>query len=51
MKIDLPTPTVQDVRAACETFDRQEKVTEEALEELSRRFPRNDDQATSYSRS
>ena len=43
MKTALTLPTVELVEAACKKFDREESVIEDALKELFRQYPGNDD--------
>jgi hypothetical protein len=43
MDIALTTPTKEIVRAACEKFDRDNSVVEEALKELFNQYPSNND--------
>ena len=43
MNISLQAPTADQVQAACEQFDRENQVTEQALTELFRQYPRNGD--------
>lgn len=43
MTTALLLPNADRVRAACETFDRENQLTEHALEELFRQYPQNSD--------
>jgi hypothetical protein len=43
MAAPLQTPTVERIQAACEKFDHDNELTEQALTELFRQYPRNDD--------
>jgi len=43
MTAPLQKPTVERIKAACENFDKQNELTEQALAELFGQYPRNDD--------
>jgi len=40
-QLTLPQPTVEDVQAACDEFDKENALVEDAIRQLREHFPRN----------